>query len=41
MEASEAKRPRELKPENARRKKLPAEATRDNEALKVAFGVKR
>lgn len=41
MEASDAKRLRELEGENARLKKLLAEAVLDNEALKVAFGVKR
>jgi putative transposase len=41
MEASDAKRLRELEGENARLKKLLAEAALDNEALKVAFGVKR
>jgi putative transposase len=41
MEASDAKRLRELEAENARLKKLLAEAALDNEALKVAFGVKR
>ncbi len=41
MEASDAKRLRELEGENAKLKKLLAEAVLDNEALKVAFGVKR
>jgi putative transposase len=41
MEASDAKRLRELEAENARLKKRLAEAALDNEALKVAFGVKR
>ena len=41
MEASDAKRLRELETENTRLKKLLAEAALDNEALKVAFGVKR
>jgi putative transposase len=41
MEASDAKRLRELEVENTRLKKLLAEAALDNEALKVAFGVKR
>jgi putative transposase len=41
MEASDAKRLRELESENAKLKKLLAEAVLDNEALKVAFGVKR
>ncbi|TSE23928.1 Transposase [Tepidimonas aquatica] len=41
MEARDAKRLRELKAENARLKKLLAEAALDNEALKVAFGVRR
>ena len=46
MEASDAKRLRELEAENTRLKKLPpppplAEAALDNDALKVAFGVKR
>ena len=38
---SDAKRLHELEAENARLKKLLAEAALDNEALKVAFGVKR
>lgn len=38
MEASDAKRLRELEAENTRLKKLLAEAALDNEALKVAFG---
>jgi putative transposase len=41
MDASDAKRLRELEAENTRLKKLLAEAALDNEALKVAFGVKR
>ncbi len=41
MQASEAKRLRELEAENAKLKKLLAEAHLDVEALKVAFGVKR
>jgi putative transposase len=41
MEASDAKRLRDLEAENNRLKKLLAEAVLDNEALKVAFGVKR
>ncbi|NUZ07663.1 transposase [Schlegelella sp. ID0723] len=41
MEASDAKRLRELEAENTRLKKLHAEAALDNKALKVAFGVKR
>ncbi len=41
MEASDAKRLRELEVENGKLKKLLAEAVLDNEALKVAFGVKR
>lgn len=41
MEASEAKRLRELEAENGRLKRLLADAMLDNEALKVAFGVKR
>jgi putative transposase len=41
MEASEAKRLREVEAENSKLKKLLAEAMLDNEALKVAFGVKR
>ena len=40
MQVSEAKRLRELEAENARLKKLLAEAALDVEALKVAFGVK-
>ena len=36
-----AKRLREVEAENSRLKKLLAEAVLDNEALKVAFGVKR
>ena len=39
MEASDAKRLRDLEAENNRLKKLLAEAVLDNEALKVAFGV--
>lgn len=41
MQASEAKRLRELEAENAKLKKLLAEAHLDVEALQVAFGVKR
>lgn len=41
LQVNEAKRLRELEAENARLKKLLAEAYLDNEALKVAFGVKR
>ena len=41
MEASDAKRLRELEAENNRLKKLLADAVLDNETLKVAFGVKR
>ena len=41
MDASDAKRLRELETENGKLKKLLAEAVLDNEALKVAFGVKR
>ncbi len=41
MDVSEARRLRELEAENGRLKKLLAEAALDNEALKVAFGVKR
>ncbi len=41
MEASDAKRLRELECENTRLMKLLAEAVLDNEALKVAFGVRR
>ena len=41
LQVSEAKRLRELKVENAKLKKLLAEAHLDVEALKVAFGVKR
>ena len=41
MEVNEAKRLRELEAENAKLKKLLAEAHLDVEALKVAFGVKR
>jgi putative transposase len=41
METSDAKRLRELEAENVRLKKLLAEAALDNQALKVAFGVKR
>lgn len=40
MQVSEAKRLRELEAENAKLKKLLAEAALDVEALKVAFGVK-
>lgn len=41
MEASDAKRLNSLESENARLKKLLAEAHLDIEALKVGFGVKR
>jgi len=41
MQVAEAKRLRELEAENAKLKKLLAEAHLDVEALKVAFGVKR
>ena len=41
MEASETQRLRDLEAENARLKKLLAEAHLDIEALKVGFGVKR
>jgi putative transposase len=41
MQVNEAKRLRELEMENAKLKKLLAEAHLDVEALKVAFGVKR
>ena len=41
MDVSEAKRLRQLEAENAKLKKLLAEAHLDVEALKVAFGVKR
>ena len=41
MNVSEAKRLRALEDENAKLKKLLAEAHLDVEALKVAFGVKR
>lgn len=41
METSDAKRLRDLEAENNRLKKLLAEAVLDNEALKVAFGIKR
>ena len=41
MEASEARRLRDLEVENTRLKKLLAEAHLDIEALKVGFGVKR
>lgn len=41
MDASDAKKLREVEAENAKLKKLLAEAMLDNEALKVAFGVKR
>jgi putative transposase len=40
MEISDAKRLRDVEAENARLKKLLAEAHLDIEALKVAFGVK-
>ena len=41
MEVSDAKRLRELESENAKLKKLLAEAHLDIHALKGAFGVKR
>jgi putative transposase len=41
LQVSEAKRLRELEAENAKLKKLLAEAHLDVDALKVAFGVKR
>jgi len=41
MEAGDAKRMRGLESENAKLKKLLAEAHLDIEALKTAFGVKR
>ena len=41
LQVNEAKRLRELEAENSKLKKLLAEAHLDNEALKVAFGVKR
>ncbi len=41
MQVDEARRLRDLEVENARLKKLLAEAVLDDEALKVAFGVKR
>lgn len=41
MDASDAKRLRELEAENAKLKKLLAEAHLDIHALNVAFGVKR
>lgn len=41
MSVAELQRTRYLEVENARLKKLPAEAHLDIEALKVAFGVKR
>ena len=41
MEAAEARRLKDLEVENARLKKLLAEAHLDLEALKVGFGVKR
>jgi putative transposase len=41
MDISEARRLRELEGENAKLKKLLAEAHLDMEALKTAFGVKR
>jgi putative transposase len=41
METSDAKRLRDLETGNSRLKKLLAEAVLDNEALKVAIGVKR
>lgn len=41
MDASDAKRLRDLEAENAKLKKLLAEQLLDNDALKAAFGVKR
>ena len=41
LQVNEAKRLRELEVENGKLKKLLAEAVLDNEALKVAFGIKR
>jgi putative transposase len=41
MQSSEARRLRELESENARLKKLLAEAQLDIHALKKVFGVKR
>jgi putative transposase len=41
VDASDAKRLRELEAENTKLKKLLAEQLLDNEALKAAFGVKR
>ena len=41
METDEARRLKDLEVENARLKKLLAEAHLDLEALKVGFGVKR
>lgn len=41
METRDARRLRDLEAESSRLKKLLAEAVLDNEALKVAFGVKR
>lgn len=41
MDAEEARRLKELEVENARLKKLLAEAHLDLEALKIGFGVKR
>jgi putative transposase len=41
LQLNEAKRLKELEAENAKLKKLPAEAHLDVVALKVAFGVKR
>jgi putative transposase len=41
MQVAEAKRLRELETENAKLKKLLAEAHLEVEALKVALGVKR
>ncbi len=41
MDVSDAKRLKELETENARLKRLLAEAILDAEALKVALGVKR
>jgi putative transposase len=41
MEASDPKRPKELEGENAKLKKLPAEAHLDIHTLKSVFEVKR
>lgn len=41
MKAEEARRPKELESENARLKRLLAQARLDIEALKGGFGVKR